>query len=805
MRLRHAPLWAVVAVAAAAATYDVAAFEVTHDITSFLPAGEKRELMRVSSALSRSDLSRTMVLTVGAGEAGAAEEARRLLVAHLASDPAVESVHSEIDDTIQRVFYDLYFPRRMAFLVDDPADASAHLSDDALRDRVRALKDALAGATSPFISRIAPNDPLLAFPDLLERLTPRGAGAVRAEGGRLVTADGGHFVVVATTRASAFDASAQGPFLDRLRKARRAIEERTGRGARIEMTGAHPYAVASERSIRTDVQRISTASVVAIVLLFLLAFRSLRPPTVGLLPIGIGFAVALAVLLATTGRVHGVTLAFGAALIGVGIDYATHFYSHLFLSPKDEDTAATMRGVWPGVAMGAITTVVGVASLALSPFGPMREIGLFATVGVLAAMIAARFVLPPLSRPATAPPATHRLAARMARGTAALARPRRLGLLALGTLALCAVGVPRFGWVDDVTALTSVPDEVRAEAERVQARIGRPRGGRFVVVVGDTRQQALQRNDHTARLLEDARSAGEIDGFQGISRLLPSEETQRARARAVREAPHLWERLRGILEDEGFRPALFEPFAEALEAPDPEPLRFEDLEDGPLRPMVAPLLVDLNGEVAAITPVTGVEAPERLEARLGAVAGAHYFDQDALLEEAYGSLRQSTLWLIGLGLLLVMAALLLRYRHLPTALAVFAPAALAVVAAVAVQGLWGGAGNLMTVVAILLVLSMGVDYGVFVAEAVRHGRPLDAPVLSLSLGALTTGLSFGALAASSNAALAAIGTTTALGVLFAAVLVPPCAAAASGRVPVGPPVMDGKGPRGHGAGTMVGP
>jgi predicted exporter len=778
MSRAHAPLWAVLVVTAAAVAYDVTAFEVTHDITAFVPPGEDRALLRIGSALGQSDLSRTMVLTVGADDMDAAEAARGALVGHLRDDPAIAWVQSTIDQALQEAFHAHYFPRRLAFLLEDARAARAELSDEALRARVRELRGALAGAASPFVSRVAPADPLLTFPALLERLAPRGAGAVRAEGGRLVTADGAHFVVVTATEASAFDASVQGPFLDRLAAARQRITEAVGRGARIEMTGAHPYAVASERTIRSDLERISVASIAAILLLFLLLFRSLRPPVVGLLPIGVGFAVALAVLLLTRGRVHGITLAFGAALIGVGIDYATHFYSHLFLSPATEPTGHTMRRVWPGMALGAVTTVVGVAALALSPFAPMREIGLFAAVGVLGAMVAARFVLPALSRPAGAPATTRRLAGALGRAHEVLARPRYIALGAALAVGLCAVGLPRFGWIDDVSALTSVPDGVRAESERVQARLGRPHGGRFVVTVGATREEALQRNDRAARVLTQAREAGELEGFQGLAHLLPSAHTQRARDRAVREA-NVWERLAPILADEGFRPDQFAPFVEALEAEPPAPLRFEDLEGGPLHPMVAPLLVRLDDGMAVVTPVTGVRNPDALAQRLAALDDTHYLDQEALLEDTYGGLRQSTLWLIGLGLLLVLATLMLRYRHLRTALAVFAPAALAVAAAIALQGLFGGAGNLMTVVAILLVLSMGVDYGVFVAEAARAGHPLDAPILSLTLGALTTGLSFGALALSSNPALSAIGATTALGVLLAAVLVPPWAAAAA--------------------------
>jgi predicted exporter len=80
--------------------------------------------------------------------------------------------------------------------------------------------------------------------------------------------------------------------------------------------------------------------------------------------------------------------------------------------------------------------------------------------------------------------------------------------------------------------------------------------------------------------------------------------------------------------------------------------------------------------------------------------------------------------------------------------------------------------NLLHVVCVLLVLSMGVDYGVFLVESRTHPQQVAATVLSLLACCLSTVLAFGLLAMSSNPALRAIGLTTGLGVLASLVLAP---------------------------------
>src|SRR5690606_4389478 len=145
--------------------------------------------------------------------------------------------------------------------------------------------------------------------------------------------------------------------------------------------------------------------------------------------------------------------------------------------------------------------------------------------------------------------------------------------------ALTLPGMPEGGGFGSMNALDP---ELLAEDQRVRERVTRFEQMRFVVARGEDEASALAANERAARLLEAAVTSGDLDGFHGIHRLLPSPTTQRASADALREDETLRARFEAAFAAEGFVPAAFTPFFEALEAPQPPPLGFDDLLGSPL-------------------------------------------------------------------------------------------------------------------------------------------------------------------------------------------------------------------------------
>ena len=237
--------------------------------------------------------------------------------------------------------------------------------------------------------------------------------------------------------------------------------------------------------------------------------------------------------------------------------------------------------------------------------------------------------------------------------------------------------------------------------------------------------------------------------------------------------------------------APFEPFRSAL-AQEHATLGWDTLAQGTLGRLIGAQRVQVGERVALLAFVQGVTDEASFRARVEAIEGVRFFDQNAFLQEAYGTFRTRTLELVVVGLFVVLLLVALRYRKLDLSLAAYLPALLAAGATLGLLGWLGIEANLLHVVTLLLVLSMGVDYGVFMVEAELHRRSgasvkgalddgasvegaLDdgpATAVSLVVAALSTAASFGVLALSENPALRAMGLTAALGVTLSLLLAP---------------------------------
>ena len=88
--------------------------------------------------------------------------------------------------------------------------------------------------------------------------------------------------------------------------------------------------------------------------------------------------------------------------------------------------------------------------------------------------------------------------------------------------------------------------------------------------------------------------------------------------------------------------------------------------------------------------------------------------------------------------------------------------------------------NLVALTSLLMVVSMGVDYGVFLVDAASESRTaLSAALLSVTVAALSTLAGFGLLALSQHPVLHSIGLTAVVGMSSCLVLAPTALAVAA--------------------------
>jgi predicted exporter len=178
----------------------------------------------------------------------------------------------------------------------------------------------------------------------------------------------------------------------------------------------------------------------------------------------------------------------------------------------------------------------------------------------------------------------------------------------------------------------------------------------------------------------------------------------------------------------------------------------------PARPL---WLGPADGEFSSVVMLHGLHDTAllpQLQDLASGLDGVRWVNRSGDIASLLGRYRWSMTGLLLAGHGLVFAALWLRFRG--AAWRAWLPTALASVAAVAAQGWLGEPFQLSNVLALLLLLGIGVDYGIFLLEHDGDG----AAWLAVVLGAASTWLSFGLLALSSTPALHAFGFTLMIGV-----------------------------------------
>ncbi|HEY2735547.1 MAG TPA: hypothetical protein VGI70_16235, partial [Polyangiales bacterium] len=649
----------------------------------------------------------------------------------------------------------------------------AQLTPEALQAAAQRLKERLAQPMSPLLGRLAPSDPLLILTRLFERLERAQANTLRVEDGRFITPDGRFAVLFARTRAPGFDADAQTPFIAGVNTAFRKTNAAYGGRLRLDQSGINRFAVRAREAISGDIERVSLLSTIGLGALLFIVFRSLRLMAVASVPLGAGFLFGLSACLAVYHSVHGITLAFGSSLLGVALDYVEHVYCHQAVAPDPNGTRGTLRHIGPALITGAATTLIGFLALAGSGFRGLEEVALFSSAGLVGALVATFTMLPALLPDNPPPVATRdRIVVQLARMFVALrARKRALWLLPIAAIAISAIGLPRVRMSDDYT-LGQVDPHLLAEDRRVRERVARFDQTRLVIATGADEEAALRVDDRVHAALDRAVGAGEVAGYRGIAELLPSAAAQTSVDAAFRTRLGDGTPLLHIFEANGFRPSAFEPFIAALRAPAPPPLRFRDLANSPLAAMVRPFRVPLRAGVGFITFLREVEKPAALTARLSSLHGAHFIDQQGQFRRAHAAYQQRTLELVIAGALGVLLLLALRYRDLRKTLAAFVPSLLAAAVTVASLALLGRKLDLVALAALLMIVSMGVDYGVFLVDASETEEEPTTALLSIFFAATTTVLGFGLLALSEHPMLSMIGITTFIGMTVCTLLAP---------------------------------
>jgi len=755
LRLRRPLLLSVALLLLLGGGWAMTGLRQSEDARVFLPDDDSR-VARDFELLQQGPLARKLVVSLAATGETSPERlpaVGRELAEELSRDGSMRiSANLPLDG---RKIYSLLLQSYPLLLEEEDLDAlTSRYSAVEIDQRLREARRELLGPDGWGMKEALRLDPLGLHRSTLERLRYLNL-AVGAEirQGQMVSADGRHLLLFGETDIPMTDAAGARRLVERFR----AVAADLPPGFEADLISGHRYTLGNAETVQQDLKLILPTVTVALLLLLLLLLRSFAALPALLLPLAaVVLTIGLFALLKIP--VSGITIGFAAVVLGMAVDFGVHvFYA---LRSKKSDPATAVGQIARPVLYGALTTIGAFAVLGGSSLPLQRQLALFAgcglSISVLLALVLLPQLLPQQSRPmavARREPAAPRS---MKHGGLVIA----VWLLLLGLALWQAVQVRIDG---DLRSLNLVTPELAAAEQRLKDVWGDLRGRALLFSEGDNLQEALQTNDKLFRRLAREFPPGEA---ASLAPLLPSAHLQERRRL---QWQNLWNGTDGQLlsgemqrrqGDHGFSAMAFEPFYQSLVGEMPGVDQERLLEAG-----FAPLMEEMI--MAAAGPVRVLSlAPDQadLAQRLDLESlGVHLVSPMEFSRQLNASIGADLIRFVSWGAVLVVALLLVLFRRIRTTLAALAPALTGLGVMFGVMGGYGLSFNLFNVVAVVLVLGLTVDYGIFMVWS--QTRKVDhATRRAVVVSGVTTLAGFGSLVLGQHPALFSIGLTVLLGV-----------------------------------------
>jgi predicted exporter len=315
------------------------------------------------------------------------------------------------------------------------------------------------------------------------------------------------------------------------------------------------------------------------------------------------------------------------------------------------------------------------------------------------------------------------------------------------------------GWLrlqpaDSLRHWQGAPAQLLHAQSEIGRLLGTPSVAQFYLVRGASPQQVLEREEALKERLDALVARGGLAGYAAVSDWVPSVQRQRADAQLTARA-----------ESQVFS-GVNAALGEALQRPvrASTPVTPQTWLQQPLSPAARGLwLGESAGQWSSVLMLHGLRDAAQLPALQAAaqeLEGVRWVDKSAEVSSLLGRYRWAMAALLLAGHVAVLAALWWRYRG--AAWRAWLPTAAGTAITLACLGWLNEPFQLSTVLALLLLLGIGVDYGIFLLEHDGDGSAW----LAVVLGAASTWLAFGLLALSTTPALHAFGLTLLIGILL---------------------------------------
>lgn len=564
-------------------------------------------------------------------------------------------------------------------------------------------------------------------------------------------------------------------FIDAMEKYINALETEYP-GVKIDMYGSVPVAIANTRQIKKDIQLTVSLAFVLLIILMTSFYRKKRSVVLIFIPVLFGALIAISFFSFFKPDVSAISLAIGAVILGVAVDFSLHFLTHRKHSGSVEKT---LKDIAEPVMMSSLTTATAFLCLLFISSPALRDMGIFAAISVVASALGALLLLPHLvSNNESGDKKKSDEKTGLIEGIASVDWHRKKILVSI--VVLCAailIYMTRFtGFEDDLEESAYVTKELADADKRLKELTSITEQTVYVMAEGKDLNESLEKNQKLVKHLGELIDENKIQSYHTIQKLLPTLNEQRTK---IDQWNYFWKENRMPLqkkvmkagEKHGFNEEAFRGLFAMVEK-DYQPIRPEEMIEN-IAFVAEDFIIRTQHDRVFVTNLVKVESEKSRMAvyeKIEQLEDAFVFDRKNMAERLFELLKKDFNQLIRYSLIIVFFIIYLFFGRIELAILTFFPMLLSWLCTMGVMGMFDVKFNIFNVVITSFIFGLGIDYAIFITKGylqeVKYGeRTIISYKSSILVSSFTTLIGFGVLIVAKHPALQSIGVLSMIGIV----------------------------------------
>lgn len=734
------------------------------NILDLLPKTTQDSSVHKASQLFTRQIGQKIIFLISNPNQALAEQSADNFYQTIAKSPLFSTINYKIDQLEQQSWASLYFPYRLSLLSpDDQKQLEKHNIQHIEQSALMALYSPIGISSSSLLEK----DPYFNFQRFLTTL-PKPAAVDLINSRPMIHANNRWYVLInAQLEGNSFSLENQNRVISLIEQAKTQALN-TNKHTQVLMNGLIFYAKSGADSAQHEISTIGIGSVLGILLLVFLTFRSLSPLLLTLLSAATGFVAAFVVVKLYFSSIYLFTLVFGASLIGISVDYAFFYYADRLLGGDRWQASKGLKNIFIGISLGLLNVVIAYSILSITPFPGLKQLAVFAIVGLSMsyATVVCLFPLVLKACPLKHTPILLRLTDANLKLWQNIGQ-RKIKLIYSLLALVCLFGIVQLKTNDDIRQLQSLPQHLQHAEKEIKTLIGSKIGNRFYIIQADSPQKMLSKQHQLTSLLH--KNFPEMaTPYLSLSDYLPTAREQQKNYDLV-TTQLIHHHLREYLKKIGMPPQQIQHTAQQLGAIKFKPLTLETWLDSPASKSLRFLWLGKVEQYYTGVVLLSDELPSnKLQLLAHQVPEVTFVDQATQVSHVFSVYRYHISILLALIYIVLLAFLVVRYG-LYQGIQLYLPPLFACLVSLAMLGYLSIPLTLFNLLALILVLGISTDYVLFFAETYSSYR---STMLATFLSAVSTILSFGLLSLSSTAVIHDFGITVLFGITTAFILSP---------------------------------